>query len=443
MPPSPLLRTARRDWVVLVLVVLTCLSAAALFTMRQAPVYQASARVFVSVGGASNAADLFQGANYTQQIVKSYADVVTSDIVLEKVINDLGLSGGVDRWAGTITASPPSDTAVLEISAATMSPQLSANFANSAASNLASVAQQLSPASEAGSQVVVTVIDRAVPQARPVSPNVALNLAAALALGLLLAVIIVLVRAGLDRRVRSDTDFEAVSGQSVIGRLPTLDTRSTSLPAEILRLNSPFAEAVRSAVVNLRFLIGRGGGLTIVVTSPRQGDGKSSVAVSLAISAASGGHRVCLIDADLRRPTVASVLGIENSVGLSDVLAKHSTMESALQRWGEDGLEVLPSGQVPPNPGDLLDSAQFESTLAVLRERFEYVIIDVPPLLAVSDAVTVSRHSDGMLLVAAMNKTLVAEVDASMREFEIAGIRLFGAVLNFMGKPQRSKYYVY
>ncbi len=138
----------------------------------------------------------------------------------------------------------------------------------------------------------------------------------------------------------------------------------------------------------------------LVVTSCLDIEGKSSTVADLAVVTAETEARVLVIEADLRRPKVSSYLGLDNTSGLTNVLAGQVKVDDVLQPWGDRGLMVLASGPLPPNPSELLGSRQMGTLLENLRKRFELIIIDTPPVLPVADARVVARHADGVLLVA-------------------------------------------
>jgi capsular exopolysaccharide synthesis family protein len=202
------------------------------------------------------------------------------------------------------------------------------------------------------------------------------------------------------------------------------------------------AEALRSLRTNLRFVSVDREIKTISVTSAAPGEGKSTTACNLAIVLAEAGKRVVLVDADLRRPRIAEYLGLEGAIGLTNVLVGYSKLDKALQQWGGTGVSVLPSGTVPPNPSELLSSRQMVDLLAALRNTFDVVIIDTPPLLAVTDAAVLSAVVDGTIQVLRYGKTSTAQARAAATALSAVDSRPLGNVLNMV--PQRgSSAYTY
>jgi capsular exopolysaccharide synthesis family protein len=168
------------------------------------------------------------------------------------------------------------------------------------------------------------------------------------------------------------------------------------------------------------------------VTSSVASEGKSSTAVNLAIVSAETGRRVLLIEADLRRPRAADYLGLERAVGLSNALAGQVPVRDVIQPWGTDGLMVLPSGSVPPNPSEMLGSQNLVNLIADLRTMFDLVIIDTPPMLPVTDGAVASTVADGVLVVVRYGKTTRNQVNASIDSLEAVDARILGCVLTMV-----------
>ena len=204
------------------------------------------------------------------------------------------------------------------------------------------------------------------------------------------------------------------------------------------------AEAFRKLRTNLSFLGVDRGSLCCVVTSPSVGEGKSTVTANLAMAIAQSGLRVIVVEADLRRPTVHRLFGLQHRVGTTTVLLDHADVDDALQQLDEEPVAVLTSGQLPPNPSELLGSRPMGELVAELRRRADVVLIDSAPLLPVADPVVVSQFADGMLLVARAGSTTRDHIKAARAACDRGGARVLGVVLN--AAPQnadRAAYYGY
>lgn len=201
---------------------------------------------------------------------------------------------------------------------------------------------------------------------------------------------------------------------------------------QILNNNSSFAvqEAYKTLRTNVRFYLKKSGCRRISITSSIAGEGKSITLLNLAISLAEDGHKVLLIDADLRRPAQARLL-VENPVpGLSNVLANLATEEEAIRKGLYPNLDLLFSGDVPPNPSELLGSDRMHQLIDTMSERYDYILVDTPPINVVSDASIVTTLLDGVLLLVRQDKSTKDMVKKAVANLELTGIKPLGFVLN-------------
>jgi succinoglycan biosynthesis transport protein ExoP len=189
------------------------------------------------------------------------------------------------------------------------------------------------------------------------------------------------------------------------------------------------AEAYRSVRSNLEFVAMTEGASALVVTSPRQGQGKTTTAVNLALAIAEQRKRVVLVDADLRRPSVAEVARLESSVGLTTVLVGQASIDDVVQKWASTSLDVITSGKLPPNPLQLVDSQGMFDLLNELRARYDVVVVDSPPLLSVADAAVLSQHVDGAVLTVTAGRTNRNELSRALETLSVARGHLIGVIL--------------
>lgn len=190
------------------------------------------------------------------------------------------------------------------------------------------------------------------------------------------------------------------------------------------------AESYKTIRTNLQFLLNKIEGCRVIAVSSAQAqEGKTTNSVNLAISFSQLGKKVLLIDADLRRPSIAKKLKIENTDGLSGILAGFSSAEQAIVNINAT-LSVLPSGAVPPNPSELLASLEFERLISSLRSSYDYIIIDTAPVGIVADALSVAHTTDGILLIVKAKSTTYSDFDKVIDSLKLANITLLGAVLN-------------
>ena len=205
---------------------------------------------------------------------------------------------------------------------------------------------------------------------------------------------------------------------------------------------SPIAEAFRTLRTNLEFSNLDKTLRAILVTSAGAEEGKSTTLANLAVTIAQGGKRVILVDADLRRPTQHQIFGLKNNVGLSDMVRDDALLaDPPLQETSVPNLKILTSGQLPPNPAEILGSKRMSEILAALLERADIVLFDAPPVLAVTDAAVLSSKVDGVLIVLSAGKTKRENAKKAQAQLEKVNARVIGAVLNNVQADGRSQYY--
>jgi capsular exopolysaccharide synthesis family protein len=177
-----------------------------------------------------------------------------------------------------------------------------------------------------------------------------------------------------------------------------------------------------------------------VISSSIPGEGKSTIAINLAVSLADSGSRVILVDADLRRPSIAEYVGIEGAVGLTTVLIGRAEVEDVVQPLGQTSLDLLPAGQIPPNPSELLGSMAMADLLEQLSGLYDMVLLDSPPLLPVTDAVVLSNLAGGAVVVVGADRIHRPQLLQSLESLETAGAHLFGIVMNKIARREAAAY---
>lgn len=179
---------------------------------------------------------------------------------------------------------------------------------------------------------------------------------------------------------------------------------------------------------------------TIVITSPEPSDGKSTTAANLAIVLAQDGKKVILVDVDLRKPSIHYTFSLGNTEGLTGILSRKISISSAINRTTIPGLSILTSGPIPPNPSKLVNSYAMSFVIEKLKEVFDYVIIDTPPILSVTDAQVIANKCDGVILVISGEKTYRERAKKAKEILENARAQILGVVVNQV-KPKKNEYY--
>lgn len=427
------IRILRAGWILIVVMALVGVASAALFSILTKPQFKASAQVFVSTQSGGTVQDLVQGSTFTQQRVKTYAGLVSTPIVLLPVISNLHLSMTADELAKSVSATAPLDTTLIQISVTDPDPVTAANLANGISESLTNVVQKIESTGAQSAQVKLTRVQEAEVPSAPGTPNVPINVGLGLFVGLVLGFGAAVLRHTLDNRVRGEKDIEVISPAPILGGI-AFDPKAPKRPLIVQDdPRSPRAEAFRALRTNLQFIdAGGDGARSFVITSAMQSEGKSSTASNLAIALDDAGHKVIVVDADLRRPKIAQYMGLEGAVGLTDLLIGRADMDDAVQQWGRGNLHVLPAGSVPPNPSELLGSAKMHALVERLENEFDYVLFDAPPLLPVTDAAVLSKATGGAILAVAAGRTHRNQLKSAVTALDNVGVRLYGFVLTML-----------
>lgn len=283
----------------------------------------------------------------------------------------------------------------------------------------------------------VRVIDTARTAQNPIAPRKSLILALSVLIGLLAGTAVALTRSYLRNSIMGSEDLEQL-GLPVFATLNHCEAASTSNKGKkrlpLVALEDPehlFVEGLRSLRTGLHFGMLDADTHSIVLTSPAPGVGKSFLSANLAVVAAQAGQKVCLVDADMRRGQQRKYFGLDRRhAGLAQVLARDSALDAALAETPNENLSVLASGPFPPNPSELLMRQDLPDLLNTLDERFDLIIIDAPPVLAVTDPVVLGRAAGTTIGVARFNATHPQEFLAMKKTLETSGVKMAGAILN-------------
>ncbi|WP_400770075.1 GumC family protein [Methylosinus sporium] len=284
----------------------------------------------------------------------------------------------------------------------------------------------------------VSVIDKAERPKTPSSPRLLLNLSLAIAFGVIASVATIAVREFLDDTFKVPEEMEEALGLTVLGVIPLAQRDdekardpSYSVASEVIdNPLSSMAEAYRSLRTSLQFSTPTGAPKTLLVTSSRPGEGKSTTSVCIAANFAQLGMQVLLIDADMRKPSLHDVLSVDNSVGLANVLTGALDASAAVTENLIYGVTFMSSGPVPPNPAELLAGPRFASLLALAREKFDIVVIDGPPVVGLADAPLLGSMVDGAIFVVDSMRTRRRVVRAAVKRLDFARTRILGGLLN-------------
>ncbi len=278
----------------------------------------------------------------------------------------------------------------------------------------------------------IAIVDPAELPLAPYKPKVALVVLLGAVLGLMGGVLLAFVVDFMDDTVQRPEDLEERMGLPLFGLIPAVSPQEGQADPALLTVADPagvVAEAYRSLRTALMFATPEGAPRLLQLTSAGPGEGKSTSAVNIAASFAQMGSKVLLIDADLRNPSLHHLIGLPNSAGLSNVLVGEVDAKDALQATTLSGLFVMTSGPIPPNPAEILGGSGMEALLAKVRERFDHVIIDGPPVLGLADALVLAHHVQATLVVASAGETRLGHLEAVLKRLHHAHARILGGVL--------------
>lgn len=403
--------------------------------------YQASTRLFVSATSGSTLAETYQGNRFSQERVASYAELLTGETLAQRTIDKLGLDMGAAELQKNIKASTKLDTVLINVDVLDASPVRARDIANTLSDEFVAMVRELeTPRDGSPPDSRVVVEQRASIPDRPVIPKTMRNIAVGLALGVALGIGLAVARDALDNTVKSREDLEEITHTGLVGTIPLDKDRRKTAAIPFDSENSGIAEAFRKLRTNLKFLAVDNPPRVIVVTSSMPHEGKSTTAINIALALAEADHEVVLVDGDMRRPMLAKYLDLVGSVGFSTVLSGAAPLSDSLQKTRFPGLTVLTSGGIPPNPSELLGSQSARKLLSELRAKFDYVIVDSTPLLAVTDAAILAAGADGVLIMVRSGQTRREQLAHAVESLKSVGAPLLGAVLTMMPVRGTSSY---
>jgi non-specific protein-tyrosine kinase len=475
-----------------------------LYSRLQTPIFQANTTLLVNEASAKSASTDYNALMASERLTRTYAQMITTQPLLEQVIKQLQLSATPASLAGSITVSPVRDTQLITIAVESPDPGQAAKVADTLVAAFTQQVRELQTArftsskenlqtqmtdlqsqidqtaaliskerdaaqlsqiqarqaqyrqalttlvsnyeqirlAEAQTTNTIVQVEPAVLEPYAVRPKIMQNTVLAGLAGLLLALAFVLVLDYLDDTIKDPEDL------SRRVRLPILATigQHTQVYGEVITQNtprSPVSEAFRRLRTNVQYAAVDTPLRRLVVTSALPEDGKTTIVSNLAVVLAQSGQRVTLVDADMRRPRVHKQFGLANNRGLSSLFAKnHLGPEAFIYTAKTENLEILPCGEIPPNPAELLASKRMREILIQLEGQCDITLIDTPPVLSVTDSCALAPAADGVLLVVKPGFTKQAALIQAVEELRRANARLLGIVLNDVN-ARSTRYYHY
>lgn len=435
------LKIVSRNWVLIAVAGLLGGAVGLAVASASPPMYRSTSSLLVVSDRGDNPSELVQGSTYAENLVATYVVLAGSEIVLQPVIEELGLDVSVKSLASAISADSPLNTVIIDIHADNQDPEMAQRLAAGVTQSLARVVtSQVSPTTADGKPTIrLTTIQSASLPKYPFSPRRRLSVAVGGIGGLGVGVLFAITKSLARQTLRSRDDVAQVTAVPVVGEVVGTP-KGVTLPGSLLRdPQGVHAESVRSIAANLSFLRLGEQLRSIVVTSASPAESKSSLVSSLGLAVAET-QRVLLIDADLRRPSLAKLAQLEGAVGLTSVLRGELSLQDAVQPWAKDGLDVLAAGALPPNPGQMLASNAMRDLLDRARAEYDLVIVDSAPALAVTDAKWLGHMTDGALIVSRYGRTSTRALRKVIDAMEAASVPVLGVIISYMPRAFQSRY---
>lgn len=445
MDLSDYFRIFRRRWRWVLVPVVVGFAAALVFIEISTPIYASNSRLFVSTSSqSSDLTQANQGNSLAVERVQSYADLVGTHSLAQRVSDKLGGKYDADTLMESVVATVVPNTVNLTITAKNASPAGARDIAQAYAEALSQEVSRIeAPADGQPSPIRMSVVDDAQVPTHAVSPRKVADLVLGVLIGLFVGLCLALVRNRTDTSISSAEDLEAITDIPVLGTIHA-DAGAVQKPSSVaLRGSTPWAEAFRVLRTNMQFVHVDRSERVFVVSSSVPGEGKTTVVINLAITLALAGQRVALVECDLRRPRIADRLGLDDGVGTTTVLIGQIPLDQALQKHADTGLSVLTAGRRPPNPSELLQSHSMKELIRDLRSRFDVVLLDAPPLLPVTDAALLAAQSDGLIMAVRHSKTSREQVRIALQRVESVDGKGVGIVINMAPTTGRDHGYGY
>lgn len=415
-----------------------------LVSKRTPPTYTATATLLVNATSQPNLLTLGD-VQLSQSLTLTYSKLITETPVLQQVIQQGRLSMSVFQLQHDISANPIAQTQLFTVTASGSTPQEAAHIANLTAQVF--IQQQNQRIRLGQDSNAISIVEPASLPQFPSSPHVLLNTLIGVAAGFLIAFGVVALITYFDDSIATEEDLELLDLPllGVVRRDPTHAV--VKIEDGKVQSDNRFSEIFRVVRANVEFAITPSQARVLMVTSSEKGEGKTTIATRLALAFAEANKQTILVDADLRLPQVHQEFSLENRFGLTSILvnvsSRNTTLENYIHATPQPNLWVMTSGAIPPNSAELLHSDAMSALIDTLRERFEVVILDTPPVLAVADAMTLAPKTDGIIFILENGRARFTTAREALTRLRRSNTPLLGAVMNKVARDSRGYYYDY
>ena len=421
----------RRRWWVVAICFLAATGASVALTVRAEKRYESSSGL------------LLRGGSEPQRTADTNLQLLTLPAVAESA-SKIEPAVSAEEFEASVGATQEGESDIIQITANAASADLAAKMANAYAEGYVAYREKDGSKLTSGK---VTLVERATPEATPVSPKPSKNIGFGALIGIVLGLGLALLLEQMDRRVKREEDIAETMGLPLLASIPKRKAfdddhlgQGSLTPAE--------TEVFRLLRANLRYFKVQRSMDSVVITSAAPGEGKTLVSLGLALAAVTSGERVLLLEADLRNPGLSRVLGLPTGRGLSAVLTaddgyaledyvSHINAGALSDAVGGATLDVLGAGAIPPNPTQLLESQRMKDLLTRAEADYDFVVIDTPPVLIVSDAMPLIAAASGVLAVSGVGVSTRNSAADLVEQLERVGAMTLGLVANFARQAGR------
>ncbi len=431
---------AKHFWIILLVSILCAVAGYFGSYYLIAEQYESSATMYISSNkNSSDGSDLtYNEYNLNIKLVNSYSELCKSNRILNAVLDETRLNIKLEDLSEMITVKSVNNTEIIKISVKSKWARTSATLANATAEVFIREIPEIIKMDN------VQIIDYATISEDPVSPNLLLNTLLAFLFGLIISILIVFLVDYFDITIKDKDQLEEVFNVPVFGVIPKISSNIINI-SDTKHVSAPvIKEAFLRLATNIGFLnIENQESISIAITSSNMGEGKSTVISNLAVSLSRNNKKVLLIDADMRKPTIHRFFKLTNKSGLSTVLSSNISWKHSVLTTDFQDLDVIVAGIQPPNPVMLLSTHKLKDIIDEAKQYYDYILIDAPPALVVSDVLALSLDTDHILVVASYKQVKIPEIQRVRKDFEQIGKAISGSILNFYNFTSRKKDYGY
>lgn len=424
----------KKRWIVIVAITVLVIAAVLVYSFYQEPVYEAKATCMVSATLTGQGE--FSAIQIIEKLLETMNNIAVSRPVLESTSSKLKSTRSSTQLKHAITSKVLSDTQLIAISAKDSEPLTAMLEANAAADSLIEFVNR----NEGNGTYKIEKVEPPTTPNSPISPKPLRNAILGGFLGLILGIAVAAVLESIDVSVKSTEELGQLLERPVLAEIPLSKESSTGAATENGVKDTGILEATRTMRTNLQYMDIQGNLCAILVTSPSMSEGKTFISKQLAKAFAASGKKVILVDADLRKTEQDFE---SNAQGLTDTIIGNADLGAVIRNTETEQFDLLPSGPLPPNPSEMLDSEAMHKILDSLRSSYDIVIIDSSPIGMFSDPLVLASRADGTVLVLEARSTSTESLKSATKLLSGPNINLLGAVLNKVKLGRRHNYYDY